>query len=34
MWFYYNGFIHFAGQSKPRVICDNQVEAVGLIGRL
>ena len=21
MWFYYNGFIHFAGQAKPRTIC-------------
>ena len=21
MWFYYNGFIHFAGQAKPRSVC-------------
>ena len=21
MWFYYNGFLHFAGASKPRIIC-------------
>lgn len=21
MWFYYNGFIHYAGQAKPRALC-------------
>lgn len=21
MWFYYNGFIHYAGQGKPRTVC-------------
>ena len=24
MWFYYNGFIHFAGQAKPRTICGSK----------
>jgi hypothetical protein len=23
MWFYYNGFVHYAGQAKPRTLCEH-----------
>lgn len=26
MWFFYNGFIHYAGQSKPRAVCQGQYD--------